>query len=87
MPSQDGIDGRPSRAVDGMAITSEIVVAATGYTSQPSNLWVDDRIEPDLKTMTTGTSRIWFIGMEPSLVSYFRNALKEAVRISRQLRL
>jgi cation diffusion facilitator CzcD-associated flavoprotein CzcO len=70
----------------GKAVSPDIVVAATGYTSRLQDLFAEEDIGLDRKNTPTEISGMWFIGMKPSLVSYFHNALKEAVRISGQLR-
>lgn len=71
--------------VSGQSIAPDIVIAATGYTSRLADLLdgVDIQIKPP--TMASETPGIWLIGMKPGLVSYFRNAFKEATAMSKRM--
>jgi cation diffusion facilitator CzcD-associated flavoprotein CzcO len=83
--------GKSVRLSDGKVIEPDVVIAATGYHSgletMVGNLGVLDAkgVSKANGGTPTGQPGLWFIGMRPSLVSYFHSAGVQARAIARQI--
>lgn len=76
----------------GKVLSPDIVIVATGYSSQFRTLLPDldvldsdGRIRPSGKEPLSALPGLWFIGMRPSLVSYFTEARKESEQLARAI--
>lgn len=84
-------NGKSVRLSDGKVIEPDVVIAATGYRSgletMVGNLSVLDAkgVSKANGGTPTGQPGLWFIGMRPSLTSYFHSAGIQARAIARQI--
>ena len=70
--------------VKGERLMPDVVIAATGYVPSTETLRVIDGYTNQQLNVDT-VPGIWSVGMQPGLVSYFRNALRESEKIAREL--
>ena len=84
-------DGAGVRLSDGTAISPDVVIAATGYRTGLETMLgdlgvLDAKGVPKANGGTpSGQPGLWFIGMRPSLTSYFHSAGLQAEAIARQI--
>ncbi|WP_210164286.1 hypothetical protein [Mesorhizobium sp. LSJC268A00] len=83
-------EGAAVRLNDGTVLEPDVVIAATGYRTDLEamlgDLGVLDKGVPKANGGTpSGQPGLWFIGMRPSLTSYFHSAGLQAEAIARQI--